>query len=266
MISNCGKDERGKYSGGAAGDQTGREYEIRSWYNRPWDCVLRYPTLKVGEMIGSIATRAANNSFIGYDQGERLSMYNALATVGWNVDRIRKPVEADCSSSTMAVIIAAGYQLGIQPLQRLQPSLVTWNMEQPLMAAGFIRLSDRKFLDSDRYLLPGDILLNRKSHVAVNITYGSEAVSTPKVSGPDPLDPGTYPVVRFGYQGIWVKTLQEALINWGYSCGRAGADGDFGSDTLAAVRKFQIDRGLAADGVAGTETWKALFPALTVKK
>lgn len=29
MISNCGYDENGKYSGGAAGDQTGAEWEIR---------------------------------------------------------------------------------------------------------------------------------------------------------------------------------------------------------------------------------------------
>lgn len=256
MISNCGKDERGKYSGGVAGDQTGREYEIRSWYNRPWDCVLRYPTLKVGEMIGSIATRAANNSYIGYDQGERLSMYNAMATVGWDVDRIRKPVEADCSSSTMAVIIAAGYQLGIQPLQRLQPSLVTWNMEQPLMAAGFIRLSDRKFLDSDRYLLPGDILLNRKSHVAINVSYGSEAVSSPPTPS---IDTSNYPTIRYGEKSAWAKLLQQALIVRGYSCGSAGADGDFGSDTLSAVKKFQKDQKLVVDGVVGPNTWAALF-------
>lgn len=265
MISNCGKDERGKYSGGVAGDQTGREYEIRSWYNRPWDCVLRYPTLKVGEMIGSIATRAANNSYIGYDQGERLSMYNAMATVGWDVDRIRKPVEADCSSSTMAVIIAAGYKLGIKALQRLQPSLVTWNMEQPLMAAGFLRFTEKKFLDSDRYLLPGDILLNRKSHVAINVTYGVDAVSVAKPAEPDIKNPSTYPVVRFGNQGQWVVVLQNALINWGYSCGPKGADGDFGSNTLAAVRKFQVDHRLVVDGAVGAKTWEALFPALTGK-
>lgn len=27
MISNCGHDERGKYSGGKAGDQTGTEWQ-----------------------------------------------------------------------------------------------------------------------------------------------------------------------------------------------------------------------------------------------
>lgn len=36
MISNCGHDERGRYSSGKAGDQTGTEWYIRSWYNHKW--------------------------------------------------------------------------------------------------------------------------------------------------------------------------------------------------------------------------------------
>ena len=41
-ISNSGSDEHGNYKGGAAGDNTGKEWYIRDWYNRPWNCVLRY--------------------------------------------------------------------------------------------------------------------------------------------------------------------------------------------------------------------------------
>ena len=47
-ISNSGSDENGAYRGGQAGDQTGTEWRMRSWYNRPWSCVLRYPDQKVG--------------------------------------------------------------------------------------------------------------------------------------------------------------------------------------------------------------------------
>lgn len=50
-ISNSGSDERGSYSGGAAGDQTGREWSIVNWYSRPWTCVLRHPDPKVRELI-----------------------------------------------------------------------------------------------------------------------------------------------------------------------------------------------------------------------
>ena len=35
-------NEKGKATGGAPGDQTGKEFLIRSYRNYPWDCVLRY--------------------------------------------------------------------------------------------------------------------------------------------------------------------------------------------------------------------------------
>lgn len=67
MISNCGHDENGKYSGGAAGDQTRTEWEIRTWYNRPWNCVLRHPDRNVGNMLANLARKAAQNNLVGYD-------------------------------------------------------------------------------------------------------------------------------------------------------------------------------------------------------
>ena len=35
-------NERGGITGGQSGDQTGGEIAVRSYYNYPWDCVLRY--------------------------------------------------------------------------------------------------------------------------------------------------------------------------------------------------------------------------------
>ena len=62
-----------------------------------------------------------------------------------------------------------------------------------------------------------------------------------------------------GMDGNDVKTLQAALIANGFSCGTAGADGDFGSATDAALRKFQTKYGLGADGIAGDGTWSKLL-------
>ena len=66
----------------------------------------------------------------------------------------------------------------------------------------------------------------------------------------------TYEAVTLsrGSQGDEVKDLQEGLILLGYSCGKSGADGDFGKNTEEAVRNFQADRKLTVDGSAGSET------------
>ena len=59
-----------------------------------------------------------------------------------------------------------------------------------------------------------------------------------------------------------LKDLQEKLIKLGYDVGRDGADGDFGVNTLAAVKKFQREHNLVADGEVGTLTRAALEAAL----
>lgn len=64
-----------------------------------------------------------------------------------------------------------------------------------------------------------------------------------------------------GSGGADVKVLQTLLIAGGCSCGSAGADGDFGSGTDAAVRKYQKANGLTADGVVGAATWGKLLGA-----
>lgn len=63
-------------------------------------------------------------------------------------------------------------------------------------------------------------------------------------------------VLKKGDTGFEVKRLQMLLNGKGYDCGNV--DGDFGNNTLSAVKKFQTDNGLAADGVVGTRTWTVL--------
>ena len=45
--------------------------------------------------------------------------------------------------------------------------------------------------------------------------------------------------------------MQEKLIKLGYFVGTAGADGDFGQNTLKALKYFQSNHGLTADGYYG---------------
>ena len=65
--------------------------------------------------------------------------------------------------------------------------------------------------------------------------------------------------LKVGSTGDDVKKLQETLIEKGYDVGGTKADGVFGKNTLAAVKKYQQDNGLAVDGIAGEKTLGSLY-------
>lgn len=66
--------------------------------------------------------------------------------------------------------------------------------------------------------------------------------------------------LKRGSRGELVKTLQNKLKTLGYYL--AIIDGDFGPITEKAVRLYQIDKKLNADGVVGNITWKSLFGSI----
>ena len=61
---------------------------------------------------------------------------------------------------------------------------------------------------------------------------------------------------KYGSRGEEVRTIQTKLKRWGYYDGNV--DGIYGSQTLAAVKKFQQKNGLTVDGIAGTKTLQAM--------
>lgn len=65
----------------------------------------------------------------------------------------------------------------------------------------------------------------------------------------------SYPVLKFGKTGYYVKELQERLTDVGYTL---AIDGRFGLATLEAVKAYQADQGLVVDGKVGPLTWAKL--------
>lgn len=172
MISNSGHDENGRYSGGKAGDQTGNEWAIIKWYNRPWTCVLRHNEADVREKLAELSEKAAKNNNIGYDQLQRETYWEQLKNAGYDPSKIKKKCEADCSAGVTSNVKAVGYLLGIKKLQGVVITS-THYMKEILRKAGFEVLTEKKYLTSDKYLLRGDILLNEGHHTAVNLTNGT---------------------------------------------------------------------------------------------
>ena len=194
-ISNSGSDENGAYTGGMAGDQTGTEWRMRNWYNRPWSVVLRYPDQRVALKIALLGIDAALNDHIGYDQSQNRTYLAQLKKVGWEPSKITVDCEADCSAGVCANITAAGYLLGIKALQD-HTGTYTGNMKNALVKAGFKALTDSKYLTSGDYLLPGDILLYESHHTATNVTIGSKVKGswnpgTGAITQETPADPAT---------------------------------------------------------------------------
>lgn len=70
-----------------------------------------------------------------------------------------------------------------------------------------------------------------------------------------PTDPNT-PVLSRGDSGTVVTALQKGLKKYSTPATDPGSvDGDFGPKTEAAVKAYQQDRGVAADGIVGDQTW-----------
>ncbi len=253
-ISNCGHDERNKYSGGKAGDGTGGEWAVINWYNRPWKCVLRHPNADVRKMIADMARATAKNNLVGYDQSQRYTFWENLKASNYKPENITIACEADCSSGVAAIVKGVGYRMGIKELKDVSIYLYTGNMRAGLKAAGFEVLTESKYLTSDAYLVEGDIILNDSAHVATNLTTGSKAGTGGSTGGTT----AAKDYLSKGDTGAAVKDMQKKLIACGYSCGSSGADGSFGNDTLAAVKKFQKENGLKVDGYFGEKSKEKL--------
>lgn len=68
----------------------------------------------------------------------------------------------------------------------------------------------------------------------------------------------SYPTLKNGSSGVYVKELQTILYRFGYFTSLKEIDGKFGPKTFAAVTAFQSDRKLSVDGIVGPKTWNEL--------
>lgn len=259
-IGHASIDENGKATGGTAGDQTGKEVKISNWYNGSWDFMARAKEPAVAEKIAQACEGACNNPNIGYDQSGRNTLMTQARAVNFDLAKISTPCEADCSSFVSVCVRAA---LGHDFYTGNAPTTST--LKKVLEATGaFEILTDSKYLTSDKYLLRGDILDNPGKHTVMVLDNGTDAdksgtTQTTATQAQSVTYNVPLPLLKKGSTRDSVKALQILLIGLGYSCGKYGADGDFGSGTENALKCFQKDNGLEVDGECGPKTWAALL-------
>lgn len=159
-------DERGKARGGKPGDNTGREVIIGNWYDEGWNVVLRPKDSAVAEKIAVAMEQTCLNDAIGYNQGNRTTLYREAVNHAFKLDEIKNLCECDCSSLVSVCVNAAGVSVS--------KDIYTGNMVKALLATGkFEQLTDQNHLSSSGCLQRGDILVHEGSHTAVALDNGS---------------------------------------------------------------------------------------------
>lgn len=90
---------------------------------------------------------------------------------------------------------------------------------------------------------------------------GDTSSSGSSSSGTSSGTSGFTRTLRKGYTGADVIAVQQKLKELGFYSG--SVDGVYGTGSIAAVKKFQQQNGLTADGLVGSRTYAALMSAST---
>ena len=163
IIGSARCDERGKYSGGSAGDQkqTARpdykgEVSMQPFYQhkKGWIIIRAKDPIHADQIAFSMET-ACNNSNIGYDQNQR----TAVLSVGTNT---KTKTECDCSSLIRQCVKEA---TGIDP-----GNFTTDNEKIVLMRTGLFNALPYA---PGTTLYTGDILVTQTKGHTVAVTNGA---------------------------------------------------------------------------------------------
>ena len=239
IIGSARIDERGKASGGKAGDQKQKtspdykgEVSMQNFYDvGKWGYVVRAKSEDVASIIALAMTDACNNPNIGYNQARRLDIIKAGT-------RTATPTSCDCSSLVRQCVREAGIEVG---------NFTTANEVSVLMATGqFEKIAYTKGMK----LYLGDILVTKTKGHTVIVTSGTtrsqNAIATP--------------TVKMGSKGDNARLLQHNLNQCGATLVE---DGDFGKLSTAALVRWQYANKLTADGIYGKKSAAKMKEILT---
>ena len=250
----------GKATGDAPGDQTGKEVCTRNWYTKGWNVLLRPVSAALAEKSALACEAACANSNIGYDQSGRNTLNTKAKAADYDLSRITEPCECDCSSLMHVCAIAGGANLSYGSNGHTTRTMVSAFVQ----SGNYTKLTDSKYLTSDKYLKRGDILVKEGSHTAMVLEDGELAEQGQDVHTQQQDIVTEYysvqlPLLVKGMKSDAVKAMQQLLLAKGYELPRYGADGDYGEETENALLLFQEDMNLTPNAKCGPDEWSALL-------
>ena len=246
MVSSARSDERGRYSGGKAGDQkqksktndTRGEVSMQPMYtHRKGWYILRPKKVSHADAIADGGTRAASNPNIGYSQSDRLGVVrHGIST--------KVKTNADCSSLVrQAVREATGKDPG---------NFTTANEANMLVATGLFTKSS--YVNQKKTpVYNGDILVTKtKGHTVIVVSGNPRPRAT--VGNPYPVPTRTIKLTEPMMKGDDVGWVQYHLVRLGCmpaktAKGNSNIDRIFGSTSKAGVIAAQKRYGVHQDGI-----------------
>lgn len=269
-IAHASIDERGKASGGSAGDQTGKEVCIRTWYNKPWSHVLRIKDSNIRKQFANNMIDIAKNNKIGYDQNQRNSLLTQTVKVNFDFTNISTACECDCSSAITVAILGAIYKIkGKSEYEKAKQTLYAGSncRTTSTLRSALTQLSMIDVFKSSTYIagtskaVYGDIYLKEGSHVVCFIDDGNK-VSISAQNNASANSSSKKSIVALGQQhsinftgveiavdGIrgtntkknGIRCVQHAM-NLDYKSGLK-EDGDFGTKSNTALGNHYVKKG-----------------------
>lgn len=279
IIGSARGDERGRITGGQAGDQTGREVATETWYKASggWR-VLRAKDPAAAERIAWDMQAACDNNKIGYDQSENQTLWYEVRPLGFDCSKVTQPCETDCSQLVRVCVNYAGIPAGY---------FYTGDEAAVLLSTGaFIELTDKAYQNYSDRLRRGDILVTKKKgHTVVVLTdgpkayvWGSDMTIAAQRFYKTPVDGEIWGQYTFNKRYLpnaddgwkWslfapkgstlIKAMQKDLANAGFY--KDDLDGIAGKNFVRGLQLFlntmYPEDPLGVDGVMGAATCKRL--------
>ena len=256
MIGSARSDERGKFTGGQAGDQKQvssihdaiGEVSMQSFYvhSKGW-YIFRPKSADIANKIAANMKIACNNPNIGYDQGNRLG----VITYGINT---KVKTECDCSSLVRQCVKEAS--------SKDPGNFTTANEATALEASGLFE--PKKAYTPSTTLYTGDVLVTKtQGHTAIvtdGVARDATISSTPKSKVTSNMKSiqswlNTYYHTGLTVDGTYGSKTKSALVKaWQTEVGGLIVDGSFGPKSKEAASSHNVKKG--SNGILVT-IWQA---------
>lgn len=216
--------------------------------------------------IIALATEQLGNDYTTYckDMGYSYRIEWCACFISWLAEKLKItdiiPVDMSCNSQ-----IAKFKNLGVwhtdSNIQSGDILYYDWDSSGDADHVGIVEKSENGFLtviEGNNGNYPNDRVRRRKINSESSLIFGYARPKYPTLENESDINI-SFPTIKKGDTGTAVKVLQLALVAYEYNIGKYGPDGEFGSDTESAVKRFQKNSGIEVDGIVGRDTWSKLM-------